>query len=76
MREERIAEIYHRISNAYQIFSENGNEWEANGLNSTPFKNLVSDFIHEHTPKAVIQLVLRSSQSHPRLGNRNSMMII
>ena len=42
MQEERIAEIYHRVSNAYQIFSENGNEWEANGLNSTPFKNLVA----------------------------------
>ena len=37
-----ISEIYKRLSENYLTFAENGNEWDAKGLSSTTFKNLVS----------------------------------
>ena len=42
MNQNKIKEIYETLSKTYKIFAENDNEWEANGLNSTDFKSLVS----------------------------------
>lgn len=42
MTAKKIEKIYETLSNTYKIFAENENEWEANGLNSTDFKSLVS----------------------------------
>lgn len=39
---EKISEIYKRLSENYLTFAENGNEWDAQGLSSSTFKNLVS----------------------------------
>lgn len=42
MTVKQIEKIYETLSKTYKIFAENENEWEANGLNSTDFKSLVS----------------------------------
>lgn len=42
MNQNKIKRIYETLSKTYKIFAENDNEWEANGLNSTDFKSLVS----------------------------------
>lgn len=38
----KIEQVYTQLSNTYQIFSENDNDWDNNGLSNTPFKSLVS----------------------------------
>ena len=42
MEKKKLTRIYEVLSKTYQIFSENGNDWDANGLSNTPFKSLVS----------------------------------
>ena len=42
MEKVKIAEIYKILSQTYPIFSENENDWSGNGLDSTPFKSLIS----------------------------------
>jgi len=42
MPKKKIRQIYEILSKTYPTFDETDNEWEANGLNSTPFKSLVS----------------------------------
>lgn len=42
MDESKISQIYERLSQTHPIFAETGDEWTTNGLNSSPFKNLVS----------------------------------
>lgn len=42
MDQEKIEKIYEILSKNYPLFDEQNNEWATRGLNSTPFKNLVS----------------------------------
>jgi endonuclease-3 len=42
MDNSKIENIYNTLSQIYPLFSEQNNEWTTNGLNNTPFKNLVS----------------------------------
>ena len=42
MKKVIIESIYKNLSKTYQIFSEKEDDWSGNGLNSTPFKSLVS----------------------------------
>lgn len=42
MTQHRITEVYEILSQRYPVFAENNNEWSANGLDATPFRNLVS----------------------------------
>jgi endonuclease III len=42
MENTKIVKMYERLSTTYLTFSEVENEWADNGLDSTPFKSLVS----------------------------------
>lgn len=49
MDEEKVEMIYIQLKNHYKLFSEFDNEWSANILDSTPFKNLVSTMLSTMT---------------------------
>jgi endonuclease-3 len=55
MAKKKIENIYKKLSNEYKIFAENDNEWDANGLNSTDFKSLVSVMLSAttHTKRVI-----------------------
>ena len=59
MDKKKITRIYEVLSATYQTFAENGNEWDANGLSSTPFKSLVSVMLSTMTnSKRVIRAAI------------------
>lgn len=49
MDEEKVEMIYIQLKDHYKLFSEFDNEWSANNLDSTPFKNLVSTMLSTMT---------------------------
>jgi endonuclease-3 len=55
MAKKKIEKVYEKLSNEYEIFAENDNEWEKNGLNSTDFKSLVSVMLSTmtHTKRVI-----------------------
>lgn len=59
MGKVKLDSIYKNLSQTYQIFSEKKDDWSGNGLNSTPFKSLVSVMLSTMTnSKRVIRTAL------------------
>ena len=55
MAPKKVEQLYEILSKTYLTFDELENEWEQNGLSSTPFKSLVSVMLSTmtHTKRVI-----------------------